>query len=90
MSENQKFNLIDWLEKNIFALFMVTALTVSIAGIVEIVPLFFLKSANDYTVKTDKYGNVENKKFPELVWHRTFTKNAQGQIVSDKAVLILL
>nr|WP_305778201.1 cytochrome-c oxidase, cbb3-type subunit II [Hydrogenovibrio sp. JE_KL2] len=59
---------------------------VSIAGIVEIVPLFYLKSAVDYTEKTDKYGNLENKKFPELVWHRTFTVNADGKLVSDKAL----
>lgn len=86
MSEQQKFNFIDWLEKNVFAFFMVTALVLSIAGIVEIVPLFFLKSAVDYTVQTDKYGNAKNEKFPELVWSRTFTKNAKGQIVSDKAL----
>lgn len=87
MSDNQKpKNLQERLERNIFGLFMATALMVSIAGIVEIVPLFYLKDAVDYTVKTDKYGNVKNDKFPELVWHRTFTVNAEGKLVSDKVL----
>lgn len=76
-------HLQDSLERNIFALFLATALAVSIAGIVEIVPLFYLKSAVDYTEKTDKYGNVKNEQFPELVWERTFTE-VDGKIVSDK------
>lgn len=84
--KDAKFNVIDWLEKNVFAFFMVTALTVSIAGIVEIVPLFFLKEANDFTEKTDKYGNAKNEKFPELIWERTFTMDSEGKLVSEKAL----
>ena len=88
MSENQdkSFNLVDWLEKNVFALFMASALVISIAGIVQIVPLFFLQSAMDYTIKTDEFGNVKNEKFPELVWERTFTQDEDGRLVSDKAL----
>lgn len=87
MSDNQEpKNIQEKFEQNIFALFLATALTVSIAGIVEIVPLFHLKSAVDYTEKTDEYGNVKNEKFPELVWERTFTKGADGKLVSDKAL----
>lgn len=86
MADNKKpKNIQDGLERNIFALFLATALTVSIAGIVEIIPLFYLKSAVDYTEQTDKYGNAKNEKFPELVWERTFTE-VDGKIVSDKAL----
>lgn len=86
MADNKKpKNIQDGLERNIFALFLATALTVSIAGIVEIIPLFYLKSAVDYTEQTDKYGNVKNERFPELVWERTFTE-VDGKIVSDKAL----
>lgn len=87
MSDDQKpKNIQDMFERNIFALFMATALAVSIAGIVEIIPLFHLKSVVDYTEKTDQYGNVKNETFPELVWERTFTKDADGKLVSDKAL----
>ncbi|NPA71309.1 MAG: cytochrome-c oxidase, cbb3-type subunit II [Gammaproteobacteria bacterium] len=87
MSDDQKpKNIQEMFERNIFALFIATALAVSIAGIVEIVPLFHLKSAVDYTEKTDKYGNVKNEKFPELVWERTFTEDADGKLVSEKAL----
>ncbi len=82
----KKTNIEDWLEKNIFALFMVSALTISIAGIVQIVPLFFLKATVDFTEQTDEFGNVKNERFPELVWERTFTKDADGRLVSDKVL----
>jgi len=86
MADNQEpKNLQDKFERNIFALFLATALAVSIAGIVEIIPLFYLKSAVDYTETTDKYGNAKNEKFPELVWERTFTE-VDGKIVSEKAL----
>lgn len=83
---NRPKNFEDRLEQNIFGLFMFTALLVSIAGIVEIVPLFYIQETMDYTEKTDKYGNVKNEKFPELVWERTFTQDANGKLVSDKAL----
>jgi len=87
MSDDQKpKNIQDMFERNIFALFMASALAISIAGIVEIVPLFHLKSTTDYTEQTDKYGNVKNERFPELVWERTFTEDANGKLVSEKAL----
>ncbi len=87
MSDDQKpKNIQDMFERNIFALLTATALAFSIAGIVEIVPLFHLKSTTDYTEQTDKYGNVKNERFPELVWERTFTEDANGKLVSEKAL----
>jgi len=87
MSDDQKpKSLQDFFERNIFALLTATALAFSIAGIVEIVPLFHLKSTTDYTEKTDKYGNVKNERFPELVWERTFTEDENGKLVSEKAL----
>lgn len=83
---NRPKNFEDRLEQNIFGLFLFTALLVSIAGIVEIVPLFYIQETMDYTEKTDEYGNVKNEKFPELVWERTFTQDANGKLVSDKAL----
>lgn len=81
MADEKPKNLQDRSERNVFALMLATAFAVSIAGIVEIVPLFYLKSAVDYTEKTDKYGNVKNEKFPELVWERSFDLDADGQVV---------
>lgn len=83
MADQTPKNFQDRVERNIFAMILATAFVVSIAGIVEIVPLFYLKSSVDYTEKTDKYGNVKNEKFPELVWERTFTEE-DGKVVSDK------
>jgi cytochrome c oxidase cbb3-type subunit 2 len=81
MADEKPKNFQDRSERNVFALMLATAFAVSIAGIVEIVPLFYLKSAVDYTEKTDKYGNVKNEKFPELVWERSFDLNADGKVV---------
>ena len=87
MSENQKpKNIQEWFEQNVFGLFIGTALTVSLAGIVQIVPLFYLQSAVDYTEETDEYGNVKNEKFPELVWERKFTMTEEGELIADKAL----
>ncbi len=46
------------MEKNIWGLLIMTAIVLSIAGIVEIVPLFYLDST------------FEHNKFPEIVWQR--------------------
>ncbi len=83
MADQTPKNFQDRTERNVFAMMLATAFAVSIAGIVEIVPLFYLKSAVDYTEKTDKYGNAKNEKFPELVWERSFTEQ-DGKVVSDK------
>ncbi|MCW8948844.1 MAG: cytochrome-c oxidase, cbb3-type subunit II, partial [Sedimenticola sp.] len=47
------------LEKNIWAMIIVTALVLSVGGIVEIVPLFYLDST------------MEHKQHPEILWQRT-------------------
>ncbi len=48
----------DTLERNIWALVLMTAFVVAIGGIVEIVPLCYLKST------------MENNKHPEIMWDR--------------------
>ncbi len=45
-----------WAETNIWALVLMTAIVVSIGGIVEIVPLFYMKNT------------FEHNKYPEIVW----------------------
>jgi cytochrome c oxidase cbb3-type subunit 2 len=46
------------MERNIWALLIVLAMVLSVGGIVEIVPLFYLKSTE------------EANRFPEIVWNR--------------------
>lgn len=46
----------DRLERNIWGLLIVTAIVLSVGGIVEIVPLFYLKSV------------FEHNQYPEIVW----------------------
>jgi cytochrome c oxidase cbb3-type subunit 2 len=83
-------HLQDKLERNIFSLTLATALAVSIAGIVEIVPLFYIDSAVDYT-KTERTDmnsvSVSNEKFPELVWSRNIVdgKDQEGKRLFYKA-----
>jgi len=48
----------DKLERNIWGMLIVLAIVLSVGGIVEIVPLFFLKNT------------MEHNKFPEIVWQR--------------------
>ena len=48
----------DRMERNIWALLIVLAIVLSIAGIVEIVPLFYLKDTMEYN------------KFPQIVWSK--------------------
>ena len=73
----------DRVERNIFGMMLATALAVSLAGIVQIVPLFYLENAVDGTVQ-DKLGNPSNEQFPELVWDRKLTQNPDGSITGDK------
>ncbi len=56
MAENAK-GLQARLERNIWGLLIALALVLSVGGIVEIVPLFYLKDT------------MENNRFPELVWN---------------------
>ncbi|MCB1857007.1 MAG: cytochrome-c oxidase, cbb3-type subunit II [Gammaproteobacteria bacterium] len=55
-SESGRFQ--SWMERNVFALFVGLAIALSVGGIVEIVPLFYLKST------------MEHNQYPELVWQR--------------------
>lgn len=52
----------DWMERNIWGLLIVLAITLTVGGIVEIVPLFYLKST--FPAK---------EKFPEIVWEKAGT-----------------
>jgi cytochrome c oxidase cbb3-type subunit 2 len=49
-------NLQERMERNIWGLLVVLAIALSVGGIVEIVPLFYLKDT------------MEHNKFPEIVW----------------------
>lgn len=48
----------DKIERNVFVMLLVTMVLVSVGGIVEIVPLFYLKDT------------MEHNKHPEVVWQR--------------------
>ena len=48
----------DKVERNVFLMFIMLAIVVSIGGLVEIVPLFYLK------------GTMEHNQHPEIVWDR--------------------
>ncbi len=48
----------EWMEINIWGLLVVLALVLSVGGLVEIVPLFFMKDT------------LEHNRFPEIVWDR--------------------
>ena len=67
-----KENLQTKLEKNIFALYLFMALSVSLAGIVEIVPLFTNPSADPTTAKKSDGSEVN------LLWERK-----DGQTLED-------
>jgi len=56
----------DKIERNVFLLLIMLMITVSIGGLVEIVPLFYLH-ANDR----------EAKKHPEIIWHRKAGESLQ-------------
>lgn len=48
----------EWMEINIWGLLVVLALVLSVGGLVEIVPLFFMKDT------------MEHHRFPEIVWDK--------------------
>jgi cytochrome c oxidase cbb3-type subunit II len=48
----------EWMEVNVWLLLIVLALALSVGGLVEIVPLFFMKNT------------MEHNKFPEIVWSK--------------------
>lgn len=55
---NKRITFQEWMEQNIWALVLATALVVSVGGIVEIVPLFYL----DTTFEDDVYPEYEELK----------------------------
>ena len=57
-NKNKPKGLQERIELNVLALIIATALVVSVGGIVEIVPLFFMNST------------LEHNKAPEIVWQR--------------------
>jgi cytochrome c oxidase cbb3-type subunit 2 len=70
-----------WMERNIWGLLVVLALVLSVGGIVEIVPLFYLK------------GTQEASRFPEIVWDKagkepivqvTYQRDEEGEIARDE------
>lgn len=71
MSDNtdKKLSLQEKLEKNIFALVLMVAFVVSIGGIVEIVPLFYLDNVLEDQAKAED----GSPKFPELAGVRPYT-----------------
>jgi cytochrome c oxidase cbb3-type subunit 2 len=48
----------EWMEVNIWGLLIVTALVLSVGGLVEIVPLFYMKNT------------MEHLTYPEIVWNK--------------------
>jgi len=71
-NNNVKESLQTKLEKNIFAMYLFMALAVSLAGIVQIVPLF----TNPETIKDEV--TLEDGSTQSLLWQR-----AEGQSLSD-------
>jgi cytochrome c oxidase cbb3-type subunit 2 len=69
MATNEPKGLQEKLEKNVFALLLVVAFVLSIGGIVEIVPLFYL----DNVVEDDARTEDGSPKFPELAGVRPYT-----------------
>ena len=57
-NNNQSTRFQSWMERNVFGLLVVLALALSVGGIVEIVPLFYLKNT------------MEHNNAPELLWQR--------------------
>ena len=55
---NESKGIQPWIEQNIWGLVIALAIVLSVGGIVEIVPLFYLKSTE------------EANRFPEIVWNR--------------------
>ncbi len=62
------------MEKNVLALTLMTALVVSVGGIVEIVPLFYLEN----TVEDTARNPDGSAKFPDVLWQRQ-----SGQTLAD-------
>lgn len=53
---NKRISFQEWVEQNVWGLALATALVVSVGGIVEIVPLFYLEN----TFEDDVFLNMKN------------------------------
>lgn len=73
MAEHETKGLQDGMERNIWGLLIVLAIALSVGGIVEIVPLFYLK------------GTMEHNKFPEIVWQSQVTAEQRKPLAAWKA-----
>lgn len=60
----------EWMEVNIWGLLIVTALVLSVGGLVEIVPLFYMKNTMEYHT------------YPEIVWDKA---GSEPIVVVDEA-----
>jgi cytochrome c oxidase cbb3-type subunit 2 len=60
----------DWMERNIWGLLIVLAIALSVGGLVEIVPLFYLKDT------------MEHNKYPEIVWQHNVAPEERKPIVT--------
>ena len=70
-NDNQSKNLQEKMEKNIWLLLVILALSLSVGGLVEIVPLFTIKST------------MEHNAAPELVWQRQAGQTLQDHKPGD-------
>ena len=61
------------MEKNVWGLLIVLAIALSIGGLVEIVPLFYMK------------GTMEHNKFPEIVWQSQVANDQRKSLTEWKA-----
>ncbi len=74
MAENVKpRNFQERMEINVWALLIVLAIALSVGGIVEIVPLFTMKSTMEYN------------KFPEIVWQHDVSLDQRKPLTAWKA-----
>ena len=73
MAEHETKGFQDGMERNIWGLLIVLAIALSVGGIVEIVPLFYLK------------GTMEHNKFPEIVWQSQVAAGQRKPLVAWKA-----
>ena len=69
MSEHKQKGLQTTLERNLIPFMLMTVLAISVAGIVEIVPLFYLQG----TLEDQKKNADGSMKFPELAGVRPYT-----------------
>jgi cytochrome c oxidase cbb3-type subunit II len=70
-NENQSVGLQERMEKNIWLLLIILGMALSVGGLVEIVPLFFMKNT------------MEHNNAPELIWQRQAGQTLQDHKPGD-------